>query len=45
MKGFKIICLVMLGFITAVPLFADIYEWTDENGVKHYTNYAPPRQR
>ncbi len=22
---------------------ADIYEWTDENGVKHFTNYAPPK--
>lgn len=23
---------------------ADIYEWTDEHGVKHFTNYAPPAQ-
>lgn len=23
---------------------ADIYTWMDENGVRHYTNYAPPPQ-
>ena len=23
---------------------ADIYSWTDENGVNHFTNYAPPKQ-
>ncbi|UCE54361.1 MAG: DUF4124 domain-containing protein [Desulfobacterales bacterium] len=23
---------------------ADIYVWTDEHGVKHFTNYAPPAQ-
>ena len=23
---------------------ADIYHWTDENGVKHYSNFAPPDQ-
>jgi len=23
---------------------ADIYEWTDKHGVKHFTNYAPPVQ-
>jgi hypothetical protein len=23
---------------------ADIYAWTDENGVKHFTNNAPPKQ-
>jgi hypothetical protein len=23
---------------------ADIYAWTDENGVKHFTNYTPPKQ-
>lgn len=28
-----------------VPLSAraDIYSWTDENGVNHFTNYAPPK--
>ena len=23
---------------------ADIYAWVDENGIRHYTNYAPPPQ-
>ncbi len=23
---------------------ADIYSWTDENGIRHFTNSAPPRQ-
>lgn len=26
----------------ALPSFADIYVWTDENGVKNFTNYSPP---
>ena len=42
MKGLKTVVYVTLGCFLAWPLFADIYEWTDENGVKHYTNYAPP---
>jgi hypothetical protein len=33
---------VAAGCLLAGPLHADIYEWTDENGVKHFTNYAPP---
>ena len=24
---------------------ADIYSWTDENGVRHFTNQAPPEHR
>lgn len=27
---------------TALPLTAGIYYWTDENGVRHYSNVAPP---
>lgn len=23
-------------------VYADIYTWVDENGVKHFTNYSPP---
>ena len=42
MKGLRKIFYVTLVCFAAWPLFADIYEWTDENGVKHYTNYAPP---
>ena len=28
---------------TALTARADIYSWTDENGVNHFTNYAPPK--
>jgi hypothetical protein len=27
----------------ALTAHADIYSWTDENGVSHFTNYAPPK--
>jgi hypothetical protein len=30
------------GFV-ALSARADIYSWTDENGVNHFTNYAPPK--
>ena len=42
MKGFKIYIFILVQLFIASSLFADIYEWTDENGVKHFTNYAPP---
>ena len=42
MKGIKIMLLIAGGCLLAGSLHADIYEWTDENGVKHFTNYAPP---
>jgi len=41
MNGFKIIVFMLLSCIAATSSLADIYEWTDENGVKHYSNYAP----
>ena len=28
--------------ITAWPLQAQVYQWVDENGVKHYSNSSPP---
>jgi len=34
---------VMLCAFSTTAL-ADIYHWTDENGVKHYSNFAPPDQ-
>ena len=42
MKALKIVLYITMGCFIASSLFADIYEWTDEEGVKHYTNYAPP---
>ncbi len=38
----KILLCITVGCFLASSLYADIYEWTDEDGVKHYTNYAPP---
>jgi hypothetical protein len=48
MKRLNIMMLVALvvwvyGFV-ALTAHADIYSWTDENGVNHFTNYAPPKQ-
>lgn len=37
-----LITVMLCGFFTAAE--ADIYGWTDEKGVKHFTNYAPPDQ-
>lgn len=40
----KNICRKTLGILllfTAVPVSAGVYFWTDENGVKHYSNVAP----
>jgi len=42
MNGIKIFIFIAAVCIVASPLFADIYEWTDADGVKHYSNYAPP---
>ena len=42
MKVLKILLFFAAGCLYAGSLHADIYEWTDENGVKHFTNYAPP---
>jgi len=45
MKRFKIMILAALwlaGF-AGLEASADIYSWTDENGVRYFTNYAPPK--
>jgi len=41
MTVLKIFLYITVGCLVASSLYADIYEWTDEDGVKHYTNYAP----
>jgi len=41
MSSFKIFVFILVSCIVATSSIADIYEWTDENGVKHYSNYAP----
>jgi len=35
---------VGLAGFAALEADADIYSWTDENGVRYFTNYAPPKQ-
>lgn len=42
MTVLKIFLCITVGGFVAPSLYADIYEWTDIEGVKHYTNYAPP---
>ena len=33
---------ILIGFLVAGSAWADIYVWTDDKGIKHITNYAPP---
>ena len=42
MKPLKIFLLATIGCFFSAFLYADIYEWTDEEGVRHFTNSAPP---
>ncbi len=48
MKRFNIITMVWAAVwlcgLSISAADADIYHWTDENGVNHYTNYAPPKK-
>lgn len=44
MKRFAIIPLILFTSFWATTLNADIYTWTDETGVQHFTNYDPPKQ-
>jgi hypothetical protein len=42
MNAFKLFLFILIGCFAASISLADIYEWTDENGIKHYTNQTPP---
>jgi hypothetical protein len=42
MSVYKVIIIILAGCSIASSSLADIFEWTDENGVRHYSNYAPP---
>jgi hypothetical protein len=44
MKRFVIIPLILFISFWAAMLNADIYSWTDEKGVRYFTNYDPPKQ-
>ena len=39
-----LICSLTMFTCSSSALFADIYVWTDANGVKNFTNNAPPEQ-
>jgi hypothetical protein len=43
MNGLKILLFITVSCLFASSLYADIYKWTDESGVQHFTNFAPPR--
>jgi hypothetical protein len=40
---FSRLLLFCLVFLFASTAFSQIYEWVDENGVKRYSNQAPPK--
>ncbi len=42
MTALKLFLCITVGCFVGSSLYADIYKWTDEDGVKHFTNYAPP---
>jgi hypothetical protein len=42
MNGFKTFLFIAICCAVASTALADIYEWTDADGVRHYSNYAPP---
>lgn len=42
MDIFVRICFLIFIALIAPPLYADIYVWTDEDGVKHFSNQDPP---
>ena len=44
MKPITIVIIVIFACLTAFGIEAEIYSWTDENGVKHYSN-TPPADR
>ena len=48
MKRLNIGVLILLAFgfagLAVSAASADIYAWTDENGVRHFTNQVPPKQ-
>jgi len=42
MTGFKLFLIITASCFLSSAALADIYEWTDADGIKHYSNYAPP---
>ena len=44
MKSITIAVIIFLGGLIASGVQAEIYSWTDENGVKHYSHSPPPEK-
>ena len=44
MKSISIAVILFLGGFIVSGVQAEIYSWTDENGVKHYSHTPPPEQ-
>jgi hypothetical protein len=44
MKSIAMVMVLILAGLTAPGVQAEIYSWTDENGVKHYSHTPPPDQ-
>lgn len=42
---FSAILVFLMGFFCAPQLDADIYQWVDENGVKHFSNKPPANDK
>jgi hypothetical protein len=42
MKDLIMRLLIVAGVLIAGSVQADIYQWTDANGITHFTNYKPP---
>ena len=42
---FKTICMVLSGLLACAVLSGFMYSWTDPDGVKHFSNIAPPQDR
>ena len=44
MRSILLIAMLAMAGVTVPIASADIYFWTDENGVKNFTNYSPPEK-
>lgn len=42
MKSIAMVMVFLFAILTASGVQAEIYSWTDENGVKHYSHTPPP---
>ncbi len=41
MKLTRVLIIILLSYLYALNIQAQMYEWTDEKGVKHYSNVEP----